>query len=443
MKPKLLTVLCGIYVAMILYGTLIPFDLTADVDVPLGHFQRERSTWPANLYSHRRSFAANLAMFLPLGLLVALGKADRSRLRAVLAAVVVAGAVSISVEALQLWSPTRTAEVADLLANSAGGMIGGLLATALGPAAKRRFGDGWPASWRLRPARPVAAAICLLLVADAADPFYPVLRKGLLLENLRNSHIALAEGLAVHSWHHWLICRVGMYAVLASLLAASCMDGSRRRWVRGGALAIAFALATETCKPLIEDRVANLANVLIAACGAVVGVAVGMALHGRLSLRAKAGLAAILLVGYVSYRECRPPREGDRFSLTWSPPSMKAKVPTGTEWFPAHSFATGKKRVRFVRPIVRILAVMAAFTFALSLRRRQAGGSLARRIAAGALLAGAIGLSLQLFKLLIPERGPNIGKLVAFPMAGALGAWLYWAAVTLGLSGEKLFPVKP
>jgi hypothetical protein len=182
---------------------------------------------------------------------------------------------------------------------------------------------------------------------------------------------------------------------------------------------------TEACKPLIEDRVANIANVTVAACGAAIGMLLGMVFHRRMSMTAKAALAAVLLIGYVSYQECRPAREDVPFDFVWDPPAIQAKIPSGSRWLPAHSFAVGKKRVRYVRPIVRITAIMTAFTYALSVCGRLAGKTTLRRIIKGALLAGFIGVALQLVKLLVPQRGPEMARLASFFIGGALGVWLY------------------
>jgi hypothetical protein len=265
----------------------------------------------------------------------------------------------------------------------------------------------------------------LLLILDAADPFYPVTRKHILRENLANSNLVLRQGLKLHSWHHWLVCRVGVYAVLATLLGASAMNRSRLRWAYGAALAAAFALVTESGKPLIEGRVANIANVAVAACGAAVGMLLGMIFHRQVSMVGMSVLAAVLLVGYVSYQECRPTREDVPFDFVWDPPAIRAKIPSGSGWLPAHSFAIGKKRTRYVRPVVRIVAVMTAFTYALSVCGRLAGKTAMRRIIKGALLAGCIGVALQLLKLLVPDRGPEMARLSSFFIGGALGVWIY------------------
>jgi glycopeptide antibiotics resistance protein len=424
-RVRPITVLCLVYIAVIFYGTLLPFDMTADVDAAIGRLERELTVWYDGFFNNRRDILLNVAFFIPLGILVAVGYTGKSRWAAVLVAGVVGATVSLTVEFLQLWSPSRTAEAADLVTNTAGCLAGGFIGATMGRSVGSRLTGETSGKWSLRPLRPVAIALLLLLLLDATDPFYPVTHKWMLRQNLTNSTLVLHQGLMLHSWHHWLVCRVGMYAVLSIVLGASAMNRSRRRWVYGAMLAAGFALVTEACKPLIEDRVANIANVAVAACGAGIGMLLGMVFHQRGSLAAKVALAAVLLIGYVSYQECRPAREDAPFDLVWNKAAIQAKIPSGAGWLPGHSFAIGKRRVRYVRPIVRIIAIMAAFTYALSMCGRLAGKSTIKRIIKGALLAGAIGAALQLLKLLIPDHGPNMTKLWSFFIGGALGVWIY------------------
>jgi len=425
LRARPITILCLAYIAVIFYGTLLPFDLTADMDAAIGRLEHELTVWYDGFYNNRRDILLNFAFFIPLGILVAVRHEADSRWASVLVAGAIGATVSVAAEFMQLWSPSRTAEVIDLLTNTAGSLTGGIIGATMGRSVRLKLSGEVSNKWSLRPLRPVAIVMLLLLILDAADPFYPITHKWMLNKNLANSHLIVSQGLKLHSQHHWLVCRVGVYAVLATMLGASVINRSRLRWFYGAALAAGFALVTEACKPLIEDREANIANVAVAACGAALGMIMGMILHRRLPLVAKTALAAMLLVGYVSYHECRPAQEDSPFDFVWDPPAMQAKIPSGAGWLPAHSFAIGKKRIRYVRPIIRILAIMTAFTYALSVCGRRVGGKTVGRIIRGALLAGCIGTVLQLLKLLIPERGPEMARLSSFFIGGAMGVWIY------------------
>jgi hypothetical protein len=133
----------------------------------------------------------------------------------------------------------------------------------------------------------------------------PVSSLSSLKQNLLASRMGLREGLAEHPWYHWLVCRVGVYAAFAVLLGASRRTSWRRRLL-GGMLAIGFALAVEGVTPLAESQHANVADVVTAAFGSLVGAVMGIVLSGRLSYRAKVVLAASLLLAFMAHKEWRP-----------------------------------------------------------------------------------------------------------------------------------------
>lgn len=100
--------------------------------------------------------AVNFAAYVPLGLLLSIGWGARyGQARGVLAATLAAAALSIAMEAVQMFLPLRIASNVDLLANSLGALVGAMAAPLLAPAqpiggtihAARRhlFLDGTPA----------------------------------------------------------------------------------------------------------------------------------------------------------------------------------------------------------------------------------------------------------------------------------------------------------
>ncbi len=431
MKTKLLTVCCVAYAAILLYGALVPFDLSSNIDAAVGRLRRERDQWTDGFVNNKRDTAGNLAVFIPLGILTAIRRGQRRagapRWTTIAAGAAAAAVVSLTIESLQLWSRTRTPQVVDLVANTAGGLLGGAIGVACAAAPWRRLSRGWRTTWRPRPARAVAALL-LLLALDATEPLYPVLRLRSLRHNLDQSQWSLAEGLACHGAAHWLVCRVGVYVVLTALLAAGSVGRTRRRWLRAAAIAVAFALLTEPAKLFVSGRSANIANPAIAACGAALGLALGLALHGRITARAAAALTVVLLAGYIAYWEFAPvpkhspsPRADDGGSICANPG-------TATDLRPGERFATETQRTRYVRPIIRILAVATAGTYAFILAtgwfRRY---PLWEDMLPAAAISGTAGLTIQLLKLLIATNGLAPERLLSFLIAGALGVWLFRA----------------
>ena len=138
-------VLAGVVIAVLLYGSLIPFDFAWSAAV-----ERSGGVWPALLdtftspqwitapegaSSTGMSFAMsdllmNLLLYLPLG--VTLRMALRKRLRCgpfeVLGTIAIALTLSWSVESLQSLMPMRVASINDVLANSGAALIAALVA---------------------------------------------------------------------------------------------------------------------------------------------------------------------------------------------------------------------------------------------------------------------------------------------------------------------------
>jgi VanZ family protein len=115
------------YVLLVVYASLHPFSGWRDQGVPQFAFLTARFPRPYLPFD----LAANLLGYLPLGFLAVLAAYPILRGRAAFAfAVLCAFALSLALESLQLYLPTRTSSNLDLLANAAGGLFGALVATA-------------------------------------------------------------------------------------------------------------------------------------------------------------------------------------------------------------------------------------------------------------------------------------------------------------------------
>ncbi len=118
--------LATLYGLAIVYASLQPFANWMAPSPGTAFFLF--ATWPPRWV--RYDIVTNLVAYLPFGFFFALvPRRQRSRQR--LAAAIGAGAtLSFAMETLQMYMPTRDASVADLLSNTAGAAVGGLLAVA-------------------------------------------------------------------------------------------------------------------------------------------------------------------------------------------------------------------------------------------------------------------------------------------------------------------------
>jgi len=423
MKPRLLTIVSVVYLLLILYASVMPFDLVASGDEARAAFDHAWEFWPFGQVrrTSRTDVLSNFLLYVPLGFLLAtrwrLGRAIPAWL-GLPAAAAVSSAVSLSVEGCQLFSLHRVASAQDFLINTCGGGLGSVIGTALGPTIWNGLLTSFIRRWRRRPMVLAAGAMAVLLAIDGLYPLVPTLDVGTVWGHLRSSQWLIGEAVAAKPWHHWVVNRVGVYAVLTVLLAAASLRVGWQRWLGAAELATCLAIAIEFAKPFIISRWANVANILFAAVGSAVGMAVGPALAGRLSARRKVVLATILLTGYVVYHALSP----FRFSIDAR--SLAEKVPRGTEWLPLYHYAMGS-RFEDIRLFVRTLVLLGALSFCWNLRGgRLARGPLQRRMITSAGAAGLLGLVLECGQFFLPGRVPSATDVFCFALGGAIGAWV-------------------
>jgi VanZ family protein len=423
--------LCVLYFLLLVYAALMPFDLDADWDGVASRFAQACQTWPLGDIpaGQKRSFVDGF-FFIPLGFLLAARwvlERNASRAAAFAAAAVLAVAASAAVEGLQLFTLTRHAKACDLMTEASGGILGAILGALAARAVWLRFScrvgrldAGRPLTW-------AAVVMAILLLLDAVDPMLPVSSLSALKQNVLASRMGLREGLAEHSWYHWLVCRVGVYAAFAVLLGAPIGRPSWRRWLLGGMLAVGFALAAEAVAPFVESRHASAAHVVAAACGALVGVVLGAVLSGRLSYRSKIVLAAALLLAFMAYKEWRP------FTFEWNAAMMSAKIPSGAAWLPMASFVGRRYWLDDVHDLLEMAVWSGAFVYILMLWHGWlARGSSAARLWKGAAVATALGLALELPQFLLRDREPSTTHVFLFTLGGLVGALAYMLAPAAG-----------
>jgi VanZ family protein len=415
-----LNIVCLACLLLIVYGSLTPFRFAFSWDEQTqARFHEALHSWE---HTTRSKVVINVLLYVPWGVLLATRRrlAGGSPLRAFTEATLAALALTFTMESLQLFiPPERSADLDDVCTNTFGGLLGGLAGAILGPAIYVRSLSNLRHRWTLKPASLAAAVLCLMLAADGLAPLMPIRSRSDLGWNLRHSYMHLGKGLAVHPWHHWAVCRIGVFAALAVLIGAASRN-PRRRWLRGAAYAAGFAVALEVAKLAIEDREFNIANVVVGAAGAVVGLLLAMPLSGRLCRRTVMLLAAWLSVLYLLYRQWVP----FAFVVDWQ--AVADKMPSGEFWLPLTDYALVDRSYSDFLHFTRIMVLMAATIYAAC----QAGGWLVRggrrlRLA-GTLGASAIlGLAMELGKFFIPGHTPTTTNMLAFILGGGLGVWTF------------------
>ncbi len=423
MRTRLLSILCVVYVLLVLYASVMPFDLHADLDMARDHFEQAWGYWPfGTTRTSRIDLATNFMLYVPMGILVATRLSLRRRSRrslALLAGVLVSAGTSLTAESAQLFSVSRLTGAHDVLMGVIGGAVGAAVGAALGRATWISLRRELRLRWAARPVSMAGMVLMMMLAADALFPFLPTLDVSTVAKSVKASHFSLTSGLALHTWHHWLLKRGFVYAVLAGLLMRPAGRPGRFRRLRGFILVVGFAAIAECGKLFIISRNANIANVVISACGALAGVWLCAGLARRMSSRALVGWAIVLLAGYVTYIQIFS--EDVPFRFAWDPAAMRAKVPSGARWLPLYHYAVSG-RANDVCLFVRTLVLLASLAYLGRVRygSLDAGGAWSRSLRAALLGAGA-GLLLELGQFLLPGRVPSVTDVFCFALGAALG----------------------
>ena len=141
---RLARILALAYLVTIVYASLQPFRGWRIPPEEIQHFLL--APWPR--YITLEDLLVNAAAYVPLGFLLSIGYGARWGAAAgVLAAAFYASGLSLAMEAVQMFLPTRIASNVDLITNSLGALLGAMAAPLFAPS--RLFGRGLHA-WRHR-----------------------------------------------------------------------------------------------------------------------------------------------------------------------------------------------------------------------------------------------------------------------------------------------------
>jgi len=223
-----------VYLSYIVLGTLIPFDFSWSAA-----FGQKRSL--LGLGRHQSGvpdLLSNVGLYLPLGALLywSLTRCVGFRWLSVVVSVGVAGVLSLTIESIQLLSPTRVSSAVDFAANLVGAASGAGLARACrGP--DRHVLTALSRELRVDARSAVLKIYIGLLAVGALAPFTPTIDVSRLRGSIRDST------LVPFAQSGTLAARAGDAASLGDLDAAA--DYQRRRmhlWLRWSAEFLSFAL---------------------------------------------------------------------------------------------------------------------------------------------------------------------------------------------------------
>ncbi len=259
-------------VVLIVYGSLFPFT---------GWRVPAEFPWPFNLALYRDTPATdiltNLLLYVPLGVLLALGR----RWSAVPLVLLAGGSLSLGLETAQAFLPGRVTSLLDTALNVLGTGLGAVAILAVQQVGATYRLD---ALTRLRIDRVAWLGIAALAAWYSAQliPFVPSLDIGNLKDGLKPLWHALQGTEPVSLW------RIGVY--VAAVAAVTVAGASALRVSRSGWVVAAALLAVLPLKALVIGRQVSPE----AFAGTLGGVALGVALWA--SGRGRAQIVASVLV---------------------------------------------------------------------------------------------------------------------------------------------------
>jgi len=329
-------VLLLVYVGFVVYGSFFPFDFTYDPERIrrfLAHPLPRLHDADGRRLVSLPDVVSNVLLGTPLGVLMMWGGLAGASLTARIARVVVADvALAGAVELGQLFAPSRTSSLNDVLAQVTGALAGLLVAHALAGGSSRASGPRLASALARRPPLALGVVLAAVLAADALYPFAVTLDVSTVWHAIRGAQWRPLAGVRHAFWPDLVAEKLLPYVVLGALARIALAEWvPRRAGAIGWAAATAFAAGLEIGKLFVQGRAPSTDGVLLAAGGALVGVALAPSLV-RVAGRAWApacltGAAAALLV----YEELTP------FSVVRSAAAVRARL-ARVEWLPFASY---------------------------------------------------------------------------------------------------------
>ena len=262
----------------IVYGTTIPFNFIPRREIALEHWARVLWNPLLSPDTHRRvsipDFVSNVLLFTPFGCfgMWALRR-PRSAAARTLILVVLSAILSASVEIVQLFTVDRISSLADVFANTLGGLGGAVAGIVLGASAGTVVSNA--AASGLTDATaffPFLIATCLVC-AGAWEPFDVTLDVGSVLPKLRLFfHDPVQFGVftdeALSLLQHMLFS-----STLLVLLKQARVRGSMKTTL---AIGVVVTLVCEGSQLFIAARMPGLWDAAVGVAGILIGVAAGL-----------------------------------------------------------------------------------------------------------------------------------------------------------------------
>ncbi len=293
-----------VYTALIIYGSLYPLTGWRFPSVPLFAFLTEPGRDPTNPLS---DVLTNVLVYIPLGVLLVWALNLKGRIWSAVTAVLAGGALSLTMESIQMFLPSRMSSAQDLLNNVIGTLLGATLGITFRPdtaimSRLRRVRDEWLVSDRGADAGLVAVCVWAL---SQLSPFVPTLDVSTVRQGLSPLWYTLNDPSSLS----WLKTVAYALDIAGIGLLATTVTRTRERIVPFFLLFAGFVLCL---KPFIVSRQISLEAI----CGLMAAAVLLMIAPKARALRALLSMLAVF-AGFVTQE--LTPSGGTTHAFNWIP----------------------------------------------------------------------------------------------------------------------------
>lgn len=265
------TALAVVYVLFLLYGSLVPLNFYL---MPLDQAWREFTQLSIKHLSigSRSDLLANILLYIPLSYLicgVVWYQTHRSDIWILIGVFAFCQSLSLLIEFLQVFSPLRTTDLRDILANGFGSVIGLILWRHSANHINRLFA-GWQHVLgidknKLLPVYLIIFTLYALIPLDltiSPVEIYNKFTRGRVL------FIPFREDVWIGRKIQMLTMEMSLWAVIGFLWALSSSQTAKQIWIKGSL----FAVFLECAQLFVFSRVTDVTDMLTGSLGVAVGV---------------------------------------------------------------------------------------------------------------------------------------------------------------------------
>jgi VanZ family protein len=418
-RTYLVLLLC--YLVFVVYGSLVPLKF---------HYVPLNVAWRQFLgirylslgIASRADLVSNLLLLVPLTFF-AMGTFARrdapvSRWFVIAAIAAAAGALAVAIEFTQIYFPQRTVSLNDILAETAGAVVGIACWFLWGSLITDWARGLWQSRDEDRRAIRILCGYLVFLVLYQLLPFDATIRTVELYHRIKQGRVILLPFSDIHTFSLYAV--MSKIAVMVPVGFLFCMVNRRHSVFRATVFGVMFAAGIEFLQIFIFSRVASSTDAVIGSLGTWMGawlaVTVGPVSRKPLTqspvwMRHRHWIKWAATVGWIAiiaWYKWRP------FDFAWPVEGLfthiasVARVPLYFQYYQSEFLASAQ--------VVRLLTI--SFVAGMLLQGLMPADS--RRLAAVVAII-TIGLVLEAGRLFLPHRIPDVIQALLFIAGGVAG----------------------